>query len=1310
MKCGFLNDLDAYFCENCGCPVARTCSACGAALKPETRFCKKCGLPTSFDHEGLSVLQQTAPSELQEKMRAVAKQMEGERRSVTILFTDIVGSTALAEKLDPEEWRKIVTGAHESVSQAVYRYEGTIAQLLGDGVLAFFGAPVAHEDDPLRAILAALDIQHAMGEYEHMLQGYLESFQVRIGLNTGLVVVGSVGNNLHMEYLAIGDAVNLAARLQAAAEPGQVLISESTARLVEAAISLTPLGEISVKGRSTPVAVFQVGENRVTAASRRGFTQLRSPLVGREAELEALQGALQQLNAGLGGIVAITGEPGIGKSRLVEEACHMAGNEWQSSSCQNLRWLEGRALSYGQKLSFWTIRQLLQNDLDLSDSDPELKIRLALHKRVVYLFGEDADSVLPYLARLMGVQLDGHLADRIGILDGETLKYQTLVSITRYFCRLAEMQPTVMVFDDLQWADPSSLQALEDLLALTDRAPILLLLLSRLEREHESWQLKLKAGSQYAHRYTDLELKPLPIPEQNTLVDNLLVVSDLPEAVRRRILERADGNPLFLEEIVRDLVEQGVFVRDKDGWRASGDILDITIPETLCGVLLARIDRLQEDVRRTLQLASVIGKSFLYRLLEAIAEARTKLDGHLAQLQRADLVREKSRLPELEYIFKHSLTQEAAYSSLLLEQRRVYHRQVARSLESLFKGRETEFAGLLAHHYDAASDREQAVKYLLLAGDKARLEYAFEEAQHDYLRLIELLEELGDQEGMSRTWYKLGLVHQSKFEFEQAQRAYEKAFSLQRQAYLLKKSIPYQVPSGRGRVLRQGEPPIDPKALDPGYSDSSNANEIVNCLFAGLVEYDLETNIMPHAARSWEVQDGGLLYIFHLRDDNYWTDGTSVTAADFEWAWKRNLAPGEQDFPANMLDVVLGARAYRSGANPDPDCVGVHALDPLTLEVRLESPATYFIYLTAHPVTYPLPAHIVTRYGQDWWKPSHGVYNGPFQLVEYSTTGLRLQRNPSYFGDFPGNLDGIEMHFIEFGDKEMQLRFLDKQLDLCVYFYLEGMNIPIPPELLHYRLALDTSAMVLNPVLPPLNDCRVRQAIAQGLDFKRIMESYRFIGGARRSGGLLPPGMMGHSPELGLPYNLPLARQLLAQAGFPDGKGFPVLNFCALGKETGIDEMVRQLAQNLGIQCDLQIWPFLSNPRLRTVNLIAQAWVADYPDPDNFLRASFFITFLKETGWRNPHYDSLIAEASLSRNQLHRMKLYREADRILVNDEAVIIPFMHSISGQYLIHPWVSGCEINALDMISYKCIRLEQKEGLNSAGNLLTLTSNQRQ
>jgi predicted ATPase len=276
------------------------------------------------------------------------------------------------------------------------------------------------------------------------------------------------------------------------------------------------------------------------------------------------------------------------------------------------------------------------------------------------LFGETVDQVLPYLAHLLGVQLEGELAEQVKILNGETLKHQTLVSIASYFTRLAQEQPILLVFDDLHWADPSSLDALELLLPLTDRVPLMLLLLSRLEREHPSWKIKLKAESEYAHRFTCIELKPLTGEEQNRLVDNLLPIAHLPFGIRQRIFERAEGNPLFLEEIVRHLVEQTAIVQEGDAWQVAENFMEITIPETLRGVLLARIDRLQEDVRYMLQLASVIGKSFLYRLLEAIAEGDDQLESHLAQLQGADLVREKTRLPELEYMFKHNLTQESS--------------------------------------------------------------------------------------------------------------------------------------------------------------------------------------------------------------------------------------------------------------------------------------------------------------------------------------------------------------------------------------------------------------------------------------------------------------------------------------------------------------------------------------------------------------------------------------------------------------------------------------------------------------------------
>src|SRR5512146_2823279 len=333
-RCGFNNDEDAGFCENCGEVLTRVCATCGSALKPGARFCNKCGMPVTQPAIGsqagevtddeqrhrLTALRQSAPQGLQDKILATRAQIESERKPVTILFTDIVGSTSLAEKLDPEEWKEIVNGAHRRVSEAVYRYEGTIAQLLGDGVLAFFGAPITHEDDPIRAVRAALDLQRSIEDYSQQLKGYIDHFQLRVGIHTGTVVVGQVGSDLHMEYLAIGDAVNLAARLQTAAQPGKVLISAATAHLVKPAFDLNALGEISVKGKADPINVFEVVRRKAAPQSGRGIEGLSAPIVGRDQELAALRLALTEVSTGHGQIVAILGEAGIGKSRLVDEA------------------------------------------------------------------------------------------------------------------------------------------------------------------------------------------------------------------------------------------------------------------------------------------------------------------------------------------------------------------------------------------------------------------------------------------------------------------------------------------------------------------------------------------------------------------------------------------------------------------------------------------------------------------------------------------------------------------------------------------------------------------------------------------------------------------------------------------------------------------------------------------------------------------------------------------------------------------------------------------------------------------------------
>lgn len=1284
--CSHDNPSDARFCQNCGQPLKPGCPNCGTRNAPNAKFCKECGASLAASSDRLGALRQAAPQALRDKIHAASANIEGERKPVTILFTDVVGSTSLAEKLDPEEWKEIISGAHQRVGEAVYRYEGTIAQLLGDGVLAFFGAPITHEDDPLRAVRAGLDIQRSISEYAQELRGYVDDFQLRLGVNTGTVVVGSVGSDMHMEYLAIGDAVNLAARLQSEAKPGHVLISESTAKLVKAAFDLDALGEITVKGKSGPVKVFEVVDRKATPSSGRGIEGLVSPLVGRDQELAALKTALKQLIDGHGQIVTVLGEAGIGKSRLVEEAR-------TDQSLASLRWLEGRSLSYGATLSFWAITQLINNDLGLSDGDPEAKIKAALRRRVNALFGDRAADLLPYLAHLMGVKLDEEWAQRVNQLDGETLKRQVLWAITEYFRCVSQEQPTILILEDLHWADPSTLDALDHLLALTDRSPVLLLLLVRIERDHGSWQLKVKAETDYPHRYTEIQLKPLSSEDSNDLVSRLLVVANLPEHIRRLILERSEGNPFYLEEVIRSLIEQGAIVQEGRTWRATAEIANAEIPETLQGVLLARIDRLQEDVRRTLQLASVIGQSFLYRLLEAIAAAERQLDEHLSQLQRADLVREKTQRPELEYIFKHSLTQQAAYNSLLIERRKEFHRKVGEALEELFSDRQAEFYGLLAHHFDAGGIHAKAIGYLIKAGDRSRLEEAYEEAIKYYRRAIVLLDEAGDVVRAIKTWLKLGLIHQVNFEFEKAHQANETAFALERQVRArLTQARPGQMDSGQPRTLRlcvAGEPLT---TLDPSRLTFAPEYWVGAHLFSGLAELDAETNLVPHAARSWEVLDGGTRYVFHLRDDVRWTDGTPVTARDFEWTWKRNLAPSTDAPLASMADDIVGARNYREGRNPDPDSVGVRALDPLTLEVRLNTPVAYFIYLVTMQPLFPLPRAAVERYGSDWWKPEHIVSNGAFRLVEFDDAHGVLKRDPGYFGEFSGNLDQFEWKLVD-GAAASIREYLSGQADYV--FGLMPSDIPteVPPHEIIEAKALFTNGLILIPDQPPLDDVRFRRGIAHAIDREKLTR----VSGSRHPwvrGGIVPPGLAGHSPELGLEFNPERARQLLAEAGYQKGKKLPPLKFYYPGGSPVqiIDEFKHQMFGHLGIRIDLvqipagTIWWTIKDSAVQ-----GGGWLADYPDPDNFLRQSFFYRILWNRGWRHPRLEQLLGEAARTADRAGRLAMYREADRILVNDEALVVPLSYSSPRNVeLLKPWVKGARYDASANFSLREIVVE--------------------
>jgi len=691
-------------------------------------------------------LQRLVPREFAQRLLATQDQVSKERRIVTILFSDVKGSTPLAERLDPEEFTEIMEGAFDVLIEPVTRYEGTLARLAGDQILAFFGAPIAHEDDAERACRAALDIITGAQEYAARLEAErgISGFNVRVGIHTGLVIVGEVGSDLRVEYTAMGDAVNTASRMETAAEPGTVLITEDTYRLIAPLFESEALGPLDVRGKTEPVSIYRVLSAKAVAGKPRGIAGLESPLVGRDAEFGGLQEALRRLQAGVGGIVTVVGEAGIGKSRLVAELR-------KEAAPLNVRWVEGRCLSYGESMAYLPWVDMLHGLLGMSPEDPPLTLRDALQQWVQGLCPDHFDRVYPYLVRMMSLPLEDEVEAKLRGLDAEGLKSLTIRAMEAVAESAAMESPVVLVCEDLHWADPTSLELLEQLLGLVDRASLLLVCAFRPYSEHGCWAIRETIARLYRHRHTDLWLEPLSAAESEELVGNLLHVEALPRPLRRRILDHAEGNPFYVEEVIRSLIDGEAIVQDEvtGYWQATQEVEDIAIPDTLQGVLMARIDRLEEETRRVLQLASVIGRIFLYRVLMAMASeetacpepSRRELDQHLQTLQREEMIRERARVPELEYIFKHHLTREAAYNGLLRRDRRLYHRQVAEAWERLFPDRIEEQLGLLAHHWEQAGEPQTAADYLRRAGEQAAAQFANTEAVSYFSRTLDLTPE-----------------------------------------------------------------------------------------------------------------------------------------------------------------------------------------------------------------------------------------------------------------------------------------------------------------------------------------------------------------------------------------------------------------------------------------------------------------------------------------------------------------------------------------------------------------------------------------
>lgn len=702
-----------------------TCPNCQARNSEGQKFCSNCGFAL-----------EPAPA------------IAGERKFATFLFADVAHSTAIAEKLDPEDWTIIMNGAFGFMNAAVSKYGGTVSRLMGDAVLALFGAPVAHEDDAERAARAGLEIQDAAKAYaREVKERHGFDFELRVGINTGTAVLAFVGDAIRNEYTAMGDAANVAARLQSAAEPGTVLISADTHRLVASLFDFKPRGAIEMKGKQAPVESFEVLGVRATPGRARGLEGVASPLIGREREIALLRERLAALDRGNGAAVVITGEAGLGKSRLVAELRAIRDARPQG----RIDWFESRAISYGQSIPYYPWRQLGRQMIGAADMDAAPVVRQKLRDFIARA-GLPADN-LPYYETLLAVD-DEESRKALARLAGDAVVNGVagaVIGAARAAIHSGGgVLPHVLVMDDLHWSDSATLELLAQVATLASVEPLLLLCLLRPDRSAASWQLVDRLQASLGEAFARIDLEPLGPADSDALLGKLLPIENLPEGVRARIVERSDGNPFYLEEVLRSLIDGGQVVREDGRWRATREIVDANIPETLAGVLSARIDHLPEMTKRVAQTAAVIGRVFMHRVLETVCHAAPAperidhIEPHIGTLAMEQIVRERARSPEREYIFKHALTCEAAYGLLLRARRRELHARAGMALETLFADRRDEFAPLLAHHFSEADDPKRALDYSRRAADNARKLYALREELVHRDRILALLDRRAD--------------------------------------------------------------------------------------------------------------------------------------------------------------------------------------------------------------------------------------------------------------------------------------------------------------------------------------------------------------------------------------------------------------------------------------------------------------------------------------------------------------------------------------------------------------------------------------
>jgi len=736
-ECQTENPDTQKFCGECGGKLEKACPSCGIKNPPQYKFCGECGhslaLPSepvsresSLD-EKIAKIQKYLPKGLTEKVLAQRNKIEGEHKQVTVMFCDMEGFTALTEKLGPEEAYGIMDQVYEILIHKVHDYEGTVNEMTGDGIMALFGAPIALEDAPQRAIRSAMAIHREMARFSDRMKEDrkgIPPLKMRVGIHTGPVVVGTLGNDLRVEFKAVGETVNLSSRMEGLAEPGATYVTEDTFKLTEGFFRFEALGEKKVKGKKEPVSVYRAiatstRRTRFDISAERGLT----PLVGRERELDLILDAFERAKAGRGQAVSIMSEAGLGKSRLLYEFRKAVANI-------DATFLEGKCLSYSRGIAYHPVIDIMKSNFDVVEGDKDSEIMGKL-KNGLKIVGADEATTLPYLLELLSVK-DSRI-DKIPMTP-EARKDRIIEALKQIVLKGSEIRPVILAYEDLHWLDKSSEDVLKYILESIPGARVLMIFTYRPDFVH-TW------GAKSFHN--QITLNRLSNRESIIMVSHLLGTEDIDRDLEELVLEKTEGVPFFIEEFIKSIKDLRIIERKDNKYHLAKDIQDLAIPSTIQDVIMARVDSLPEGAKDVLQTGSVIEREFSYELIKRVTGLPDQeLLSHLSVLRDSELLYERGIFPQSTCIFKHTLTREVVYDSILTMKKKKLHEVIGNAAEDLYKENIEEHYEVLAGHFIYSENYEKGAEYSRLAGKKAEKSASLNDAISYVQKRIACLEKL----------------------------------------------------------------------------------------------------------------------------------------------------------------------------------------------------------------------------------------------------------------------------------------------------------------------------------------------------------------------------------------------------------------------------------------------------------------------------------------------------------------------------------------------------------------------------------------